>query len=248
MSDENRLSRTNTLWSVVLRAHGEDSVERQPAQRDLLDRYGFAIRRYLNAGLRDETAVDEVFQEFALAFVRGDYARLSPDRGRFRSFLKTVLFRLVADFRRAQYRRDNPAVLDDQVDRAEDATDNGDEEFTMVWRESLLGRTWARLESFQTDTGKPLFTVLRVRSAHPEMSSTELAAELTEKLNKPISASNTRVMIHRAREQFANLLLNEIIPSLDEPTFERLEEELIDLGLIEYCRNTLEDWRQAGEL
>ena len=155
----------------------------------------------------------------------------------------------MADYRRAQYRRDNPALLDDQVDpAAADDTQAADEEFTSLWRESLLGRTWARLESFEADSGKPVFTVLKVRSEHPEMDSTALAATLSEKLGKPVSASNTRVMIHRAREQFANLLLDEIVPSLDEPTFDRLETELIDVGLIEYCRHTLEDRRQAGLL
>ena len=53
---------------------------------DLLDRYGFAIRRYLQAGLRDETAVDEVFQEFALAFVRGDTRGSRPTAAGFAVF------------------------------------------------------------------------------------------------------------------------------------------------------------------
>ena len=54
MAKEHRLSRINTLWSVVLRAHGDNSLECKSAQEELLERYGFAIRRYLNSALRDE--------------------------------------------------------------------------------------------------------------------------------------------------------------------------------------------------
>jgi hypothetical protein len=56
------------------------------------------------------------------------------------------------------------------------------------------------------------------------------------------------VLIHRAREQFADLLLDEIMPSLERPTLDTLEEELIDLDLIEYCRGALDQRRQAGAI
>ena len=50
-------------------------------------------------------------------------------------------------------------------------------------------------------------------------------------------------MLHRAREQFANLLLDEVEQSLDDPSHDDLEEELIELQLIEYCRDALADRR-----
>jgi hypothetical protein len=43
-----------------------------------------------------------------------------------------------------------------------------------------------------------------------------------------------------ARERFADLMLNEIVQGLSNPTVENLEEELIDLNLLEYCRPALE--------
>lgn len=247
MADFDRLSRIDTLWSVVRRAHGDNSESCKSAQQELLDRYGFAIRRYLQAALRDETAVDEVFQEFGLAFVRGDYQSASPDRGKFRSFLKTIMFRLVADYRKSLYRRETPgAEFDEQAEAAHSDVAELDEDFASVWRESLLGRAWARLESAEQDSGRPFYTVLRFRVDHPQLGSSELADELTRKLEKPISAANARVLIHRAREKFTNLLIDEIMPSLKEPTLDCLEEELIELELIGYCREALEK-RRAGE-
>src|SRR3990172_1957475 len=99
MDDDSHLSQIQTLWSLVERAHG-DHTNVQSAQQSLLDRYGGAIRRYAIAALRDEDAADEVFQEFALKFVRGDFAGADPGRGRFRAFVKTIVYRLIVDHQR----------------------------------------------------------------------------------------------------------------------------------------------------
>ena len=47
-----RLSRIDTSWSVVCQAHRE-GTEAAAAQRQLLERYGGAVRRYLLAATRD---------------------------------------------------------------------------------------------------------------------------------------------------------------------------------------------------
>ena len=82
MDDDAHLSQIQTLWSVVELAHGDDTAM-QSAQQKMLDRYGGAVRRYALAALRDEDAADDVFQEFALKFVRGDFRAADPGRGRF---------------------------------------------------------------------------------------------------------------------------------------------------------------------
>jgi RNA polymerase sigma-70 factor (ECF subfamily) len=103
MADQpSRLSGIETLWSVVRRAHGDTTVVVRPAQEQLLARYGGAVQRYLRACLRGEDAAAEVFQEFALRFVRGDFRHADPARGRFRDFVKTALRHLVVDYHRAQ--------------------------------------------------------------------------------------------------------------------------------------------------
>ena len=72
------------------------------------------------------------------------------------------------------------------------------------------------------------------------MSSAELAERLSKKLGKTISATNLRVMLHRSREQFAHLLLEEVSQTLDQPNRADIEEELIELQLLKYCRPALE--------
>jgi RNA polymerase sigma-70 factor (ECF subfamily) len=94
-------------------------------------------------------------------------------------------------------------------------------------------------------TGKPHHTVLRYRVAHPELHSPELAAGLSDKLGKPVNAGAARVLLHRARDEFAEVLLDDVIQSLAEESLDDAEEELIELDLLEYCRPALD--RRRGK-
>jgi RNA polymerase sigma-70 factor (ECF subfamily) len=248
MTDD-RISRIDTLWTLVRQAHGQVTLDARSAQQQLLDRYGGAAKRYLLAALRNEHAADEVFQEFALRFVRGDFHRAAPERGRFRSFLKTVLYHLVCDHQKGRKR--SPAQLGaleavEPVSPSE--ADALDEQFTKSWRDDLLARTWVALEEEQRQSGKPHHTVLRFRSQHPDLRSPELAEQLSERLQKPISAANVRVLLHRSRERFADLLLEEIGQSLDNPTIDDLEQEVADLRLMDYCRPAIDRRRENSAI
>ena len=77
------------------------------------------------------------------------------------------------------------------------------------------------------------------RVAHPELSSAELADRIAEKLNKPMTAANLRVLLHRARQEFANILLAEVSDTLEHADRTDLEDELIELNLHKYCRPAL---------
>ena len=116
-SSNSRLSRIETLWSVVRRAHLSEQESALSAQQQLLDLYGGAIRRYLLAAVRDAEIADELFQEFALKFVEGEFRAVDPSRGRFRAFVKTVLYRMVAlHHRKKNRRKEQNLVADPQHD------------------------------------------------------------------------------------------------------------------------------------
>jgi len=66
--------------------------------RQLVLRYSGAVYRYLVGALRDSDAAADLAQEFAVRFIRGDFRRASPDRGRFRNYLKSALINLVNDY------------------------------------------------------------------------------------------------------------------------------------------------------
>jgi len=232
-----RLSQIETLWSVVRQAHSEESEETATARAQLIERYSDAIQRYLMACLRDRDAVDEVFQEFSLRFVRGDFSNVSADKGRFRSYIKTVIYHLVADFgrRRKKYAAaalEHESMLAGNADAGLDL----DEQFQTSWRDSLLGKGWEELKRNEEQSGKAWHTVLKARSENPEMRSPELAELVSDLLGKDVSSGHVRVLVHRARERFAEILISLVRDSLVSADDESLEHELIDLNLWQYCK------------
>ena len=52
-----------------------------------------------------------------------------------------------------------------------------------------------------------------------------------------------QVVLQRAHAKFAELLLDQVAASLDEPTADDLEAELKALDLLKYCRSALERHR-----
>jgi len=242
---DQRLSHIETFWSVLDKAHGK-SPEAVAAAQQLLQRYTKAVRRYLLGALRDEDVADELSQEFAVRFMRGDLLRADPARGRFRDFGKGVLFHLIADYHRGRKR--NMAGLPESSFEDKNAAKpaENDQQFLESWREELLDRAWKALQHLQEETGQTFYAVLRYRAEHPEQRSAEMSEQLSAQLAKPVNAAWVRQMLHRARDRFADFLLQEVLQTLREPTVEQLEEELIDIGLHEYCQPALEKLR-AGE-
>jgi RNA polymerase sigma-70 factor (ECF subfamily) len=235
-----------TLWSLVCEAHQGPEEAMRAARQRLLERYGGAARRYLLGALHDPHAADDLLQEFALHFLRGDFRRADPERGSFRNYLKTVLFRLVAHYRRRQQRQPLP-LREDAVGAADPGPDNSEQEFLRGWRDELLDRAWRALERAEGPAGPPFYAVLRFRADHAEMRSEEMARRLAAQLNRPLTAAGVRQTLHRARERFADALLDEVLHSLDRPTEDQLEQELIDLGLLGYCQPALQRRGRGGE-
>jgi RNA polymerase sigma-70 factor (ECF subfamily) len=240
---QHRLNSITTQWSAVLRAHQPAGDSDGEERRLLLERYAGAVYRYLFACVRDPDSADELFQEFALRFVRGDFRNADPQRGRFRDFLKTALLNLVRKHCRQQRHRPLPLADESQVAAAPQA-DVADEEFVGHWRQELLTRAWRALEALEQQSGKPYHTVLRLRAESPQLSSGELAEQLAARLGRPVTAAAQRQALHRAREKFAELLIAEVGQSLQTDERERIEQELLDLGLFPYCRGA---WAQRQD-
>lgn len=241
-NEEQHISRIETMWSMVRSAQRDESVNSELAKQEMLNRYGSAVRRYLLGATRNEDIADDLFQEFAVRFLTGKYSSADMDRGRFRSFLKTILFRLVAEHFRKQS-RDKSVPMGSQMSEATDADAtpvDADAEFNTVWGEELLKKAWQALQQLEERTGRPFFTVMQLKVQNPEMRSTDLAQLASERTGKELSTGNTRVMLHRAREQFADFLVDEVQQSLETNDIDRVADELRDLNLYAYCKPALE--------
>ncbi len=240
-NQDDHLSHIATLWTLVYQAHGGPAEQVGEAQRQLMERYSGAVHRYLLGALRDRDAADELFQEFSLRFLRGDFKRADPELGRFRNYLKTSLFHLISDYQKRKHAQ--PRLLDSNVNEPADpgAPSPADSErhFLESWREELMDRTWQELAEIERRTGQPRYTVLRFRADNPTMSSAEMAEKLSAQLGKRLTVDWVRQALHRAREKFTDLLLNEVAQSLQNPGVEELAQELNDLGLLAYCKSAL---------
>ena len=232
-----RLSRISTQWTMVFQAHQgpADAVTR--AQQHLLERYSGATYRYLLGAVRDPDVAMDLCQEFAVRFLRGDFRRASPERGRFRDYLKTALIHLVTDYqneRRAAPRLFSP----DEPEPAAPAAESVDSErdFLHGWREELLDRTWKAL----AEANPSYHAALLLRVENVDLPSSEMAQHLTSQLGKPVSAAWVRKVLQRAHEKFAELLVDEVNCSLETATDAELYDELRELDLLKYCRSVLE--------
>jgi len=240
--DSERLSRISTHWSLVFRAHGEADADKTAAQAALLHRYCGAVYRYVRSVVQDEHVTEDLCQDFAHRFVRGDFHNANPAVGRFRSFVKAAVAHLIADWRRrcqAGLRAvpvDN-SRLNDVVSREPDPADM----FEELWRAELLDRAWEQLQQLQDQEEQSWFcTALRFRAEHPEASSAEMAEGLGRQLGRPVTAENVRSTLRRARAKFAAALVDEVARSLESCSPEDVRGEVAELGLLPYCRPVLD--------
>ncbi|MEZ6095868.1 MAG: sigma factor [Pirellulaceae bacterium] len=228
-----RLSGIETRWSLIRDANASSGGQSMTL---MIERYGPAIKRYLLASLRNEEAADEVFQEFALRLVRGDFRNANEHKGRFRSLIKTALYHLIVDWHRKQAKRHKlQSNADVEFVYCEDS-EILDEPFSVAWREVLLQNAWSRLLQLQKATSKPYYSVLKLRVDHPEFSTTRLQELFEQEGYGEFSKTAFRVFLHRARKRFATLLVEQVRESMESPTDDELEAELIELGLHHYCK------------
>jgi DNA-directed RNA polymerase specialized sigma24 family protein len=234
--EDQRLDLISTRWTLLERAHHGSEDAAGQARAHLLERYGGAVRRYLLGASKNADAADDLFQDFAYRFLHGDFKGACPEKGRFRDFLKGVLVHQVADFCKRRGKQ-LPNLPRDFPEPAAPQENELNQLFLESWRDDLLARTWQSLADLEKLTGKPLHTILRYRANHPELRSPELAEQLAALLERTLTAVGVRQLLHRAREQFAELLRQHVAASLAGDDPEDVNQELQDLGLLPYVRN-----------
>jgi DNA-directed RNA polymerase specialized sigma24 family protein len=232
---DDRLSRIETHWTAVLRAHGQSIAGAKSARGDLLLRYSGAVYRYLLGAVRDADVAADLCQDFAVRFLRGDFHRVAPEKGRFRDYVKMALVNLANDHHRARQAGPQPLAIDAAAPELP-----SEDDFVGGWRQSVLDQTWKAL----AEENPTFHAVLLLRIENPDMPSGEMAERASAQLGKPMSAENVRKSLQRAHAKFADLMLDQIADSLHEPTIEELEAELQALDLLRYCRSTLDRRRE----
>jgi RNA polymerase sigma factor (sigma-70 family) len=244
-----RLDEIPTRWSLLRLAHRDTVSSTAEARNALVLRYAKAIRNYVGALIRSEQDADEVAQEVVVRLLRGQFASADPQKGSFRRMLTVAAHNLVRSYWAKQRRQPAGDVdLSNIADEPEPST--LEVEGLTSWKETLLDLAWKALEDHErSHPGTIACTVLRLRAHHPDDDSETLAGRLSLKLGRPFRADALRQQLRRARVRFAEALLEEIARGLDDPSPERVEEELIETGLMPYVQDLLPaDWQTRGEL
>lgn len=238
------LNDISTVWADLAEAHQGPAERARAAQARLLARYEVAIRRYIAGAIHDPESVDEVYQNFAVRFVRGDFQNANPQKGRFRTFLKAAIWNLVTDYFRERKKQGLPLTSDQETAISSGGDD--DEQFLEIWRAELIQRAWAALAREEHITGRPLYTLLSMKASDPNLRSITLAQRLEVETGRPVSVEGVRKRLHDARQRFITLFVNEVANTLKSPSFDDIEEELASLGMLDRCRAEMEQRRRRA--
>ena len=181
---------------------------------------------------RDESVSEDLFQEFVVRVLRGDLCRVSPSKGRFRDYVKSILINLVNDHFRNRHLRTVP--LNEQLTATMAPSEDDSEVFEHRWREEMLRQTWQDMR----ERHPLMYTVMRTHVENVDAPAVEKAKDVADELGTSWTANRFRVCLHRARAKFAQILESKVAATLDDPTDDQLCRELRHLRLLRYCRRS----------
>lgn len=239
-----RLENIETQWSLLQRAHHGTIVSGNDARKSLVLRYASAIRSYVKAMTGNEADTDELSQDVVVRLMKGDFAGADPDRGRFRDLLKVAVRNMVRNHWDKSNRR--KGVNYDLALAADQAEGASEDPWLDGWRKNIIDIAMGRLEAYQHQhDGNISHSVLKIRMDFPDLDSTGLAEKISTEQGREINAATYRQQLRRARIRFAQYLVEEIANGLDTSDPQRVQEELISVGLFEHIKDVLPDeWQE----
>ena len=208
-----------THWSVVLSAGGNDTTRARAALAELCETYWPALNAYVRRRGFPAPDAEDLTQEFFSRLLEHNWiGRADAEKGRFRSFLLTVLNRFLADEWdkvRAQKRGGGQAAvpLDSNVGGGV-SEPAADEVYDRQWALTLLERTMARLRDEYARGGKTgEFEQLKsfLTASRNEIPYAKAAADAG------LSEGAARVAVHRLRRRYREMFREEIARTVADP-------------------------------
>ena len=221
-----------THWTVVLAAGRRQSPQSARALEELCRIYWYPLYAYVRRqGYSKEDAEDSTQAFFARLLEKNSFDGLSAERGKFRAFLLASLKNfLVNEWKRAHRQKRGgtaPTLSLDwqdadsrfQIDPADCLSP--DKLYDRAWAITLLDRVIARLRRECADDGKAqLFEQLKSFLVLGKGAIPYAQTAATLGLNE----TTLRVVVHRLRKRYRELLRDEISQTLSEPG--QVEEEM----------------------
>lgn len=212
-----------TRWTLVLAASAqEDTHAGRAALAELCEAYWYPLYAYVRrCGHKQQDAEDLTQEFFARLLAKDTLAGVSPEKGRFRSFLLASIKHFLAnewDRSQAQKRGGGKVIvsLDGAIGESRHPIEPADGLtpdliFERQWVLALLDRVLGKLASEYAD--KPahfaaLKDFLTSGSSHGATAEASKALDITE--------GAVRVAVHRLRQRYRDLLRAEIAQTVGD--------------------------------
>jgi RNA polymerase sigma-70 factor (ECF subfamily) len=233
---------SQTDWSMVIAAGGDDTAEAEEALGLLVRRYWpaiYAYFRYSGPRGRDVHEAADLTQGFVCDVILGrkllHYA--DPKRGRFRALLLTAVENYVRDRHRYETagRRSVDGIKPLNLDPELLATIRGGRDqrpenaFSYQWSATLVRQVLARVQNeCERDELSGHWTIFEARIVRPMLTgeSPVSYARLVERLNL-VDASQAANMMVTVKRRFATALYEEVGKTVNDPS--ETEGELLAL-------------------
>jgi RNA polymerase sigma-70 factor (ECF subfamily) len=210
----------NTRWTVILQARDRKELGA------FLEVYWKPCYFYIRRKGHDVEDAKDLAQAFFLDFMERDgLARVTRSKGRFRSYLLACLDHYLSNEydRRKALKRGAGRVLSLDFDGAEElfgrsAELTPEQAFRRQWAVELIDRAMRALK----DELGPRFDALREYIVAGQPGSIR---EVADRLG--LSESNVKVIIHRARRRYRELLKEEVARTVERKG--EVDEELSEL-------------------
>ena len=221
-----------TRWTVVLTAGKRHTPQSDHALEELCRTYWFPLYAYVRRRGHSKADAEDSVQAFFARFLAKNYLEgLSAERGRFRAFLLASLKNfLINEWKKSQRlkRGGGDTVLsldwetaDTKFQVADTTEPSPDKAFDREWAVTLLATVIERLRAEWDDDGKATqFDQLKIfltagKGAVPH-------ADVARTLGMDEGA--VRVVVHRLRKRYRELLRDEIAHTLSDPA--QVDEEM----------------------
>jgi RNA polymerase sigma-70 factor (ECF subfamily) len=210
----------NTRWTVILRARDEKKLE------EFLQNYWKPCYFYIRRKGQDVEDAKDLTQSFFLDFMERDaLARVTKSKGRFRSYLLACLDHFLSneyDRRKAQ-KRGAGRVFSIDFETVENIfartdVDSPEKAYRRQWAIDHIERA---LLALKKEMGERFDALREYITAGQPGTLKDVAAKLS------LSESNVKVIIHRARKRYRELLKEEVARTVERPG--EVEEELLEL-------------------
>ena len=106
------------------------------------------------------------------------------------------------------------------------------QEWLGFWRDCLLERAWRALERYEhANPEVPVYSVLFVINSNPNINTTELAQQASQESGLTVDEELVNRALPLARSMFAQMIADEVVETLENPTKDHVKDEIKLLGL-----------------